>query len=322
VRSIAVRRPGDGALTIQTVFMSDQPNTKRTIIYALGANAAIGVAKLAAAIHTGSNAMLAEAVHSFADCGNQGLLLLGSYRADRPPTPNYPLGYGKAAFFWSFIVALILFSVGGLYSIYEGWHKLHAPVGLEAPWIAAGVLAFSLVMEFYSLKACLEEIRKAQRGRTLWRWFRETRQSDLIVVLGEDVAALLGLALAMVAVLATILTENPIYDALGSIAIGPLLVAVAIGIALEIAGLLIGQSVEPETRRAIQEVLESHDDIQAVFNVITLQLGGDVMVAVKARMKRCSTAADLVAAINRCEQSVKSQFPQVQWVFFEPDVSD
>jgi cation diffusion facilitator family transporter len=302
--------------------MADPANTTRTILYALGANGSIGSAKLAAALYTGSNAMFAEAVHSFADCGNQALLLLGSHRAQGPTSPDYPLGYGKAVFFWSFIVALILFSMGGLYSIYEGWHKLHGSDAVQAPWLAIGVLAFSIVMELYSLRACLEEVNKVRRGSSLWRWFRETRQSELIVVLGEDLAALFGLVLAMLAVLATIVTGDPLYDAMGSIAIGVLLVAVAVGVGVEIVGLLIGQSVEPETRRALQDFLRSHDDVDEVFSVITLQLGHDVMLAVKARMAACASAAELIEAINRCERDLRRAFPQVRWMFFEPDESD
>jgi len=301
---------------------SVQANTTRTILYALGANAAIGAAKLAAALFTGSNAMLAEAVHSFADCGNQVLLLVGSHRAKRPPSPDYPLGHGKAVFFWSFVVALILFSMGGLFSIYEGWHKLHATQGLKSPWVALAVLGFSIVMEIYSLRACLAEVRKARQGRSLWRWFRDSRQSELIVVLGEDLAALFGLAFAAVAVMATIATGDPIYDALGSIAIGVLLVAVAIGVGLEVVGLLIGQSVDPKTRHAMEDFVRSHPEIDAVFNLITLQLGDEVMLAVKARMVSHGSASELIAAINRCERDLRGAFPQLRWIFFEPDDAD
>src|SRR5688572_4326146 len=219
----------------------------RTILYALGANLAIAAAKTAAAIFTGSSSMLAEAIHSYADAGNQGLLLWGMKQAKRPPTPDYPLGYGKAVFFWSFIVALVLFSLGGLFSLYEGWHKLAHPEPLSYAWVAVGILVFGLAAETVSLRACLAEVNKLRNGRSLWRWFRESRHSELVVVLGEDLAALLGLALALAAVLFTMWTGNPAWDALGSMAIGVVLIVVAIGIAVEIKGLLIGQSAEPAT---------------------------------------------------------------------------
>jgi cation diffusion facilitator family transporter len=293
----------------------------RTIFYALFANLAIAVAKTAAAIATGSSAMLAESIHSYADSGNQGLLLWGLRRARRPPTPDYPLGYGKAVFFWSFIVALVLFSLGGLFSVYEGWHKLAHPDALAYPWVAVGILVFALAAEAVSLRACLHEVNKVRNGRSLWRWFRESRQSELVVVLGEDLAALFGLLLALVAVVITMLTGDPMWDALGSISIGAVLIIVAIGIAIEIKGLLIGQSADPEVESRIRDFLQRQEGIEQVFKIITLQLGTSLMVSVKACMKGAS-AREVVGAINRTEAALRAEFPEVQWLFFEPDVAD
>jgi len=301
--------------------MSAKADSLKTVLYALGANFAIGVAKLGAAVTTGSSAMLAEAIHSFADCGNQALLLVGMKQAKRPPSPDYPLGYGKAIYFWSFIVALVLFSLGGLFSIYEGWHKLAQPEALSYPWVAVGILIFGIAAETVSLRACLIEIAKVRGDRSLWRWFRESRQSELVVILGEDIAAEIGLAVALVAVLAAILTGNPMYDALGSIAIGAVLVVVAGLLGIQIKGLLIGQSAEPETESAIRRFIEERQEVARVFSVITLQLGGSLMVAVKAHM-RGESANELVASINRVEAAVREAFPDVQWLFFEPDVAD
>jgi len=293
----------------------------KTVLYALGANFAIGVAKLAAAIATGSSAMLAEAIHSFADCGNQALLLLGMKLAKRPPSPSYPLGHGRAIYFWSFIVALVLFSLGGVFSIYEGAHKLSSPDPLSYPWVAVGILVFGIAAETVSLRACLAEIAKVRGERSLWRWFRDSRQSELVVILGEDIAAEVGLALALIAVLTTIVTGNPMFDALGSIAIGVVLVVVAIGLAIEIHGLLIGQSAEPETEAAIRSFIEKRPEVARVLRMITLQLGGNVMVAVKAHM-RDENASAMVSSINRVEAAVREAFPEIQWLFFEPDVTD
>lgn len=302
--------------------MSHEANSLKSIFFALGANAAIAGAKLFAALHTGSNSMLAESIHSFADCGNQGLLLLGLKRAGQPPSPDYPLGHGKAIYFWSFIVALILFSMGGLFSIYEGVHKLESHEGLESPWLAVGILGFSVVMEAMSFYACLSQVNKLRGKKRLWRWFRETRQSELIIVLGEDLAALAGLTLALIAVLLAIYTGDPMYDAAGSIAIGVLLVVVAVCVGAQVKGLLIGQSVEPEVREAIRDYLKGREEVARLFNVVTLQLGEDVMVAVKAEMRDVIAAADLIEDINRCEAGLKQAFPQVRWVFFEPDIAD
>jgi cation diffusion facilitator family transporter len=265
--------------------------------------------------------MLAEAIHSYADSGNQGLLLWGMRQAKRPPSPDYPLGWGKAVFFWSFIVALVLFSLGGLFSLYEGWHKLAHPEPIRFAWVAVGILVFGLVAETISLRACLHEVGKVRGGRSLWRWFRESRQSELVVILGEDLAALLGLALALSAVLATIVTGNPAWDALGSISIGAVLIVVAVGIGIEIKALLIGQSAERETEARLREFLQQQAGVEKILRLITLQLGTSLMVAVKARMA-AETAAELVDAINRAEAAARAEFPEIQWLFFEPDVTD
>ena len=293
----------------------------RTIFYALGANLAIAAAKTGAAAYTGSSAMLAEAIHSYADAGNQGLLLWGMKQAKRPPSPDYPLGWGKAVFFWSFIVALVLFSLGGLFSLYEGWHKLHSEEGLSYPWVAVGVLVFGIVAEIVSLRACLHEVNKVRGGKSLWRWFRESRQSELVVILGEDIAALLGLVFALCAILLTVFTGDPLWDALGSMAIGALLIVVAAGIGNEIKALLIGQSAAPEAEARLREFLLAQDGVEKLYRVITYQLGTSFMVAVKARMKARSVD-ELVAAINRTEAATRAEFPEIQWLFFEPDVAD
>jgi cation diffusion facilitator family transporter len=272
-------------------------------------------------VFTGSSAMLAEAIHSYADAGNQGLLLWGMRQAKRPPSPDFPLGWGKAVFFWSFIVALVLFSLGGMFSLYEGWHKLRSTQALSYPWVAIGILLFGLAAETVSLRACLHEIRKVQGQRSLWRWFRESRQSELVVILGEDLAALLGLALALAAILATVATGNPVWDALGSMSIGALLIVVAIGIGIEIKALLIGQSAEPETEARLRAFLLQQDGVEKIYRLITLQLGATLMVSVKARM-RGGSAQELVAAINRAEAALRAEFPEIQWLFFEPDFAD
>jgi cation diffusion facilitator family transporter len=301
--------------------MAGKADSVRSILYALGANLAIAAAKTAAAITTGSSSMLAEAIHSFADSGNQALLLWGMKQAKRPPSPDYPLGWGKAVYFWSFIVAVVLFSVGGLFSLYEGWHKLHQTEGLSYPWVAVGILVFGIVAESLSLRACLQEVNKVRHGRSLWRWFRESRQSELVVILGEDLAALLGLALALVAVLLTIFFQDPVWDALGSMAIGVVLIVVAIGIAHEIKGLLIGQSADRDTEARLTEFLRKHESVERVLRLLTLQLGSSLMVAVKAKMKG-ATVAELVDGINRTEEAMRAEFPEIQWLFFEPDVAD
>ncbi|MBB6243872.1 cation diffusion facilitator family transporter [Rhodanobacter sp. MP1X3] len=302
--------------------MSGNANSLRAILLALGANFAIFVTKLAAAFITGSGAMMAEAVHSLADCGNQGLLLLGMRQAKRPASSEYPLGWGRALYFWSFLVAILLFSVGGMFSVYEGVHKLTNPEPLKWPWLALGVLVFGIVAESISMRGCLVEVNKARASRSLWRWFRETRSSELLVIFGEDLAALLGLCFAAIAIGTTMATGNIIYDAVGTIAIGVLLVVVAVLLAIEVKALLIGQGVEPQRRAELLTFLEARPEISKVLNLITLQMGPDVMVAVKALMAPTTDSRGLIDAINTVERAMKTEFDDVRWSFFEPDFTD
>ncbi|MGH8172959.1 MAG: cation diffusion facilitator family transporter [Rhodanobacteraceae bacterium] len=302
--------------------MSGKADSLKTIFYALGANFLIFIAKLVAATITGSGAMAAEAVHSLADCGNQGLLLLGIKRAKAPPSPDYPLGHGKAIYFFSFVVALLLFSVGGAFSMYEGIHKLQNPEALNRPWIAVGVLAFAIVAESFSMWGCMREVNKARGTRSLWRWFRESRQSELIVIFGEDLAALFGLVLALVAVLLTMITGNPEFDAIGTLAIGVLLVVVALFVGVEVKALLIGQSADPEVRDAMLAFLNGRPEITRVFNLLTLQMGPDIVVSIKAEMRSDLSARGMVEAINAIEHDLKANFPDIRWSFFEPDIAD
>jgi cation diffusion facilitator family transporter len=300
--------------------MAGQGDSNRAILFALGANFAIFATKGVAAFITGSGAMLAETVHSLADCGNQLLLLLGLRQARTPPSPDYPLGYGKAIYFWSFLVAVMLFSVGGMFSVYEGIHKLQHPEPLKQWWWAVGVLAVSIVAEAISMRACLVEVAKARGSRSLVRWFRESRQAELIVIFGEDLAALLGLVLALLAILLAVLTGNPAWDAIGTLLIGLLLIVVAVFVAIEVKAMLIGQSADPDVTAEIKRFFEERAEIARIFNLITLQLGNDLMVAVKVQLQRGGLPAE--DAINRVETALKQRFPQVKWSFFEPDHAD
>ncbi|BBE15876.1 transport protein [Aquipluma nitroreducens] len=302
--------------------MSHQSSSVKSIIFALLANLGIAITKTVAAIITGSGAMLAESIHSFADCGNQGLLFVGLKNAKKAPTIDHPLGHGKAIYFWSFIVALILFSMGGLFSIYEGVHKLNSSEEISNPYIAIAVLSVSMLLEGASLWGCITQINKIRHGQSLWKWFRNSRKSELVVVMGEDVAALLGLAFALLSVVLSMITGNPIYDAIGSIGIGALLVVISIFLAVKIKGLLIGQSIAPEVRQEIIDFLEAQPEVKSVLNLITLQLGEQIMVAVKAKMENTETVDELIQNINRCEVELKKHNPAIQWSFFEPDVTD
>jgi cation diffusion facilitator family transporter len=302
--------------------MSGQADSLKSILFALFANTAIAIAKGVAAVLTGSGAMLAEAVHSVADAGNQLLLILGLRQTRKDPTEDHPLGFGKSIYFWSFLVAVILFSVGGMFSVYEGTHKLLHPEPLSYPWVAVGVLLFAIIAESISLWGCLREVNKERMGRSLFQWFRHSRSSALIVVFGEDIAALLGLVFALVAILATFVTGNPLWDALGTICIGVLLIVIAFFVAVEVKDLLIGQSVESSTLAEMKVFLGSRAEIDELFNVLTMQFGPDAMVAVKARMAPTGSERGMIDAINTVEKDFRTHFPSTTWLFFEPDVED
>jgi len=299
--------------------MSHQSASVKSIIFALSANLGIAITKTIAAVLTGSGAMLAESIHSFADCGNQGLLFLGLKSSKKKPDKEHPLGYGKEIYFWSFIVALILFSMGGLFSIYEGVHKLSTHEGLKSPVIAIVVLLVSMILEGASLYGCINQINKLKHKENLWTWAKNSRKSELIVVLGEDIAALLGLSFALISIILSSITGNPVFDAIGSIGIGALLVVVSFFLAFKVKSLLIGQSTDDETRTQIKMQLESRPEIERIFNLITLQLGASIMVAIKAKMTKVNTVEQLITNINKCEAALKKENPAIQWVFFEPD---
>jgi cation diffusion facilitator family transporter len=302
--------------------MSHQDASVKSILFALLANFGIAVTKTVAAVMTGSGSMLAESIHSYADCGNQALLFLGLKTSKKKPDLEHPLGYGKSIYFWSFIVALILFSMGGLFSIYEGVHKLSAHEGLKNPIIAIVVLSVSMIFEAASLYGCLVQVRKIKKNTPLWKWVKNSRQSELVVVLGEDIAALLGLFFALLAVLMAMITGNPVWDASGSIVIGILLIIISIWLAVKIKSLLIGQSADDETIASIRQFLESRPEVEIVLNLLTLQLGSQVMVAIKAKMKQTGSVDQLVTDINNCESELRKLNPSIQWIFFEPDIKE
>ena len=302
--------------------MSHENASVKSIFFALLANFGIAITKTVAAVITGSGSMLAESIHSYADCGNQGLLFLGLKAAKKKPDGEHPLGYGMEIYFWSFIVALILFSMGGLFSIYEGIHKLNSHEPITSPLIAIGVLSVSILLEAASLYGCITQINKVRGNTPLWKWLRNSRKSELVVVFGEDIAALLGLIFALMAISLSMITGNPIYDAMGSIGIGVLLIVVSAFLAVKIKSLLIGQSSDEETRTSIKTFLETRPEIAQVLNLITLQLGSQIMVAVKVKMAESGTVEQLVDNINRCESELRKEYTAINWVFFEPDIKN
>ncbi len=302
--------------------MAGGSNPVRAILYAFGANSGIAVAKTAAALYTGSSSMTAEAIHSFADAGNQLLLLLGIRRSRRAPDREHPLGYGKVTYFWSFIVAMLLFSVGGLFSLYEGYHKLHDPGPIENGWIALVVLGLAIGLEAVSMRACMVEVNAVRGDRSLWGWLQESRSSELVVVFGEDLAALIGLVFAFSFVGLAMITGDGRYDAYGSMAIGVLLVIVALFVASLVAKLLIGRSADPRIAAAVAEEIRDDPEFVEVFHLITIQVGPQIMLAAKLRMRGGLGLDEACRRINELEVRLRERIPELGWLFMEPDLED
>jgi cation diffusion facilitator family transporter len=297
-------------------------SSTKAILYAFLANFFIAVTKSAAAWYTHSGSMLAEAIHSYADCANQLLLFLGLRQSQKPPDANHPMGYGKLSYFWSFVVALLLFSMGGLFSIYEGWHKLHAPEPLNQVWVALLVLGVAILLETGSLLGCLREIKKLRGNRSLIKWVKTTRNAELVVVLGEDIAALLGLVLAFVFVGLAALTGDTRFDAVGSISIGVVLITVSVFLAQRIRMLLVGTSAEPDLREGIDAMIRQDPMIERLLKAITMQFGPKVMLAAKIKMKPGISIDVAVDHINALERRIHEKFPEIGWCFMEPDIED
>jgi cation diffusion facilitator family transporter len=294
----------------------------KAIFFALAANGGIAISKFFAAWWTGSGSMLAEAIHSTADCVNQLLLLLGMKEANRPESEDHPLGHHRVTYFWSMIVALMLFFIGGAFSVYEGVERLHSHEPLSNGLIALLVLGVAVVLEAISLWGAMREIKSQSNGKSFIRWFRESRQSELMVVASEDIAALLGLLFAFIAVAATVITGNPIWDAVGSILIGTVLMAVAFAVMIEVKALIVGESLAPEVRQELAEFIDAQPEVETVLNIITQAWGDKMIIAVKARMADMDTitGAEMVRRINEVEDRIQVRWPEARWVFFEPDV--
>ena len=301
---------------------STHESTARAILYAFVANFGIAIAKTWAAWLTGSGSMLAEAIHSYADTGNQVLLYLGLRQSQRPADEEHPLGYGKMSYFWSFVVAILLFSMGGLFSIYEGTHKLHNPEPLSQVWVAIIVLILAILLEGSSLLGALREIKKVRGDRPFMEWLKHTRNSELVVVLGEDIGAQLGLIIALGFLVLAQVTGNPVYDAMGSICIGVILIIISAFVAWRIRSLLVGRSADPDIQEAIDAIIGEHEGIELCFNTITMQFGPDTMLAAKIKMRQGQTIGEAVATINALERELKARVPKLKWCFIEPDVSD
>ncbi len=301
--------------------MSANGGTK-AIVAALLANVGIAVTKFIAFALTGSSSMLAEAIHSVADSGNQGLLLLGGRRAKRAATPQHPFGYGRERYIYAFIVAIVLFSVGGLFALYEAWHKYSEPHPIETwQWVPVTVLVVAIIMESFSFRTAIKESNLV-RGKQSWvRFVRRAKAPELPVVLLEDLGALVGLIFALFGVSMTLITHDGRWDALGTAMIGVLLVAIAIVLAIETKSLLLGEGAEAHEVEAIEKAVTGGPEVERIIHMKTLYLGPEeLMVAAKIGVPAWETAEALARDINAVEARIRAAVPTARIIYLEPDI--
>ncbi|MBC7658939.1 MAG: cation diffusion facilitator family transporter [Chitinophagaceae bacterium] len=295
-------------------------HSTKHIWQAFTTNLAIALIKATAAFFTKSGAMLAESIHSASDCTNQILLFLGLNRASKQADASHPLGYGRALYFWSFLVAQLLFTAGGVFSIYEGLHKIWEPEPLHHLEAALIVLLIAFLLEGWSTVQNIREINVRRGSLSFWSYLRQTKESDLIVVFGENSAATAGLVFAMLATVLAWYTGDPRWDGAGSLMVGVVLVCVAVFLAIEIQSLLVGERADPQIEAEIRRLVAEDPLIEELLNLITIQQGpSEVMVAMKVRMLDSLTTRSLVEAINSFEKRLKKNRPEVRWSFVEPD---
>ncbi|WP_028245221.1 cation diffusion facilitator family transporter [Pseudoclavibacter soli] len=301
--------------------MSEKQQGNTAIIAALLANLGIAVTKFIAYLISHSSSMLAESVHSLADTGNQFLLLIGGKRARREPTPEHPFGFGRERYVSAFVVSIVLFSLGGLFAVYEGIEKVANPHPLENWWLPVAVLLVSIVLEGLSLRTALKESHAARGDARLISFVRHAKAPELPVVLLEDTAALTGLVFALAGVGLTTITGNGIWDGIGTIAIGVLLVAVALVLGVETKSLLIGESASTADLERIRAAALAGDDIESIIHLRTLHIGpDDLLVAIKASVRPTESAAEIAQGIDVVEQRIRAAVPAARLIFVEPDI--
>jgi cation diffusion facilitator family transporter len=293
----------------------------RAVLTALGANLAIGVSKFVAAAITGSASMLAEGVHSVADSANQVLLLIGGRRARRPASALHPFGYARERYVYAFLVAIILFTLGGLYALYEGYHKVTDPHPLESPLVAVAVLLIAAALEGYALRTAVGEANRTRGGRNWLRFVRRSRNPELPVILLEDSGALVGLLLALFGIGLTVLTGNGVFDGISTLCIGALLGTVAVLLAVETKSLIIGEAAVPEQLAAIEQALRSAPGVDRVIHLRTMHLGPDeLLLAAKIAVDPADAGADIAATIDDAEARVRAAVPTAKVIYLEPDI--
>lgn len=292
------------------------------ILAAFLANIGIGAAKLVGFLITGSSSLLAEAIHSVADSSNQVLLFVGGRRAQRPPTELHPFGFGRSRYFWSFVVAVVLFTVGGLFSVYEGVHKIQHPEEISSPAVAFAIFGVAIAFEAFALRTAMGHARPHRGSRSWIAYIRGSRSPELPVLLLEDSAALLGLTFATVGVALAQLTGEPVFDGVGTLAIGVLLVVIAAVLAVEMKSLLLGEAATPEQVERIESEIGGVPEVRRIIHVLTQHLGPEeLLVAAKVELDPSLSVAAVAATINECETRIRAAVPIATRIYIEPDLT-
>ena len=299
-----------------------EDGSRRAIAAAFLANLGIAVAKFAAFLVTGAASMLAEAIHSLADTGNQGLLILGGARAKQQATPEHPFGFGRERYFWAFVVAMVLFSLGSVFAVHQGIDKLRHPHDVTSPAVAIAILVLAIALESWSFRTAIVASESIRGDKSWWSFIRHSKSPELPVVLLEDLGALLGLVIALVGVTLAAVFGDPRFDAIGSIAIGALLGVIAAVLAVEMKSLLIGESAATEIRDAIQRSIEESPAVRNMIHMRTLHLGPDeLLVAVKVEFDAGLDLPGLTSAIDDLESAIRRQTPIARVIYVEPDIT-
>ena len=293
----------------------------RAVVAALAANAGIAVAKFVGFVITGSASMLAESIHSVADSGNQGLLLLGGHRARRQADAEHPFGYGRERYFWAFVVALVLFSLGGAFAIFEGIEKIRHPHELESVGVAIGILLFAIVLESWSFRTAIHEARPIKGDASWWQFIRRSKNPELPVVVLEDLGALIGLLVALAAVSTAHVTGDSIYDAIGTLFIGILLTAIAVVLAIEMKSLLIGESATAKVQEEIRAGITGDPEVERLIHLRTQHIGPEeLLIGAKVSFADDLAVPELAGAVDRLEARVRERVPEARIMYIEPDV--
>jgi cation diffusion facilitator family transporter len=296
-------------------------NSIKAVFYALASNMGIAILKTIAAFFTGSGSLMAESLHSWSDCINQIMLLIGMKQSQKEPDQNHPMGYAKVAYFWSLLVAVLLLFMSGIFSVYEGVGRFFHEEPIKYLNLSIGILVIAVILESLSLLGALKSSKEERKNQNIFKWFKNTKSSELLVIIAEDIGALMGLATALIFLILTFITKLTIFDAIGTIVIGLLMIIMALSIMKEVKAMITGESIGKEKEEEMKIFLEEQPEVEKIIKLITIQWGVEKMVALKIQMKKTGSEEKMIENISVVEEKFQEKF-HVKWSFFEPDIED